>query len=111
MTEQETRRQFVIPDVSKMYNPNKAGPDYIKNDARGRDLWGRLAFNTGILWLGGFALFGAAGAAQGWRSAANPSFKVRINSVMNGFSKSGSKYGNALGVIGWLHNLSILFSC
>ena len=79
---------------------NSSEPDYLKYNIKGRDIGGKIFFNSGLAWLGGFAGAGAYGFAEGWRNAANPSFRVKLNSVMNGISKRGSKAGNALGAIG-----------
>lgn len=79
-------------------------PEYLKYNIKGRDIFGRLFFNSGVAWLGGFSVAGAYGFAEGWRNAANPSFKVKLNSVMNAVSKRGSKVGNALGTIGMTSN-------
>ena len=61
---------------------------------------GRLFFNTGVCWLGGFLGGGGFGFAEGWRGAANPNLKIRFNSVMNAMSRRGSVAGNSLGIIG-----------
>jgi hypothetical protein len=78
----------------------RKGPDYIAFNTRGRDFYGRLSFNTGILWLGGFAAGGMYGFVEGWKSAASPNYKIRINSVMNGLTRRGSVAGSTLGIIG-----------
>ena len=108
------RNQIFIPDVGRI-DPNKIGsiygipsrngsrePDYIPYNNRGRDIMGRLFFNTGTCWLGAFAGGGCYGFVEGWRGAANPNFKIRFNSVMNAVSRRGSTLGNAVGVIGKL---------
>ncbi|RYH19878.1 hypothetical protein EON65_25405 [archaeon] len=79
-----------------------AGPEYITSNNRGRDIMGRLSFNTGVLWLGGFVGGGAYGFVEGWRTAVNPTYKVRFNNVLNAVSKRGSGLGSSLGVIGML---------
>lgn len=61
---------------------------------------GRLFFNTGVCWLGGFLGGGGFGFVEGWRGAANPNMKIRFNSVMNAMSRRGSIAGNSLGIIG-----------
>lgn len=96
---------FSLPDVSKI-DLNKISPknepDYIPSSIGGRDFYGQASFNTGVMWLGGYVCGGAYGFVEGWRTAANPSFKIRFNSVMNAFNKRGSRAGNALGIIGML---------
>ncbi len=97
-------RNIDIGKIAPVYglpNPNKKSePDYIPYNTRGRDFYGRLAFNTGALWLGGFVAGGLYGSVEGYRGATSPIFKIRLNSVMNACSKRGSKLGNALGIIG-----------
>jgi hypothetical protein len=100
---------YTIPDVGRI-DPGKFGsaygaqknkdPDYIPYNARGRDVMGRLFFNSGVMWLGGFSSGAAYGFVEGWRGAANPNLKIRFNSVMNAMSRRGSTIGNALGVLG-----------
>lgn len=101
--------RFVIPDVSNI-DIKKLGrgtPDYIPSpSARGRDIFQRLFFNTGALFLMGFGGGGAYGSIEGFRAAANPSLRIRINGIINGMSKRGSKIGNALGIIGKLERAS-----
>jgi hypothetical protein len=91
-------------DLNKIYRqrkPTSTGPDYIPyNQRRGRDFYSRLSFNTGIFWLSGFTMGGAYGFVEGWNKAANPTFKIRFNSVLNEFSRRGSNLGSNLGIIG-----------
>jgi len=97
---------FDIPvlDVEKMYrsrsSKSSSEPDYIPYNKKGKEFFPRLAQNTGLFWLGGFAAAGGYGMYEGWRSAVNPNLKVRFNSVLNGLSRRGAKAGNALGVVG-----------
>ena len=51
-------------------------------------------FQIRLLWLGGFGGGGLIGAYRGSSGAANPSFKIRMNAVLNQFSKRGSKAGD-----------------
>jgi import inner membrane translocase subunit TIM23 len=61
---------------------------------------------TGLMWLGGFGGGGVFGMLEGWKGAANPSMKIRMNSVMNSVSKRGSKTANALAMIAFVHTLA-----
>ena len=104
--EEQPRRPIFIPDVGRI-DPRSLGgratnkePDYIPFNTRGRDFMGRLFFNTGVCWLGGFGGGSGYGFVEGWRSAANPNMKIRFNSVMNAMSRRGSIAGNSLGIIG-----------
>eukprot|EP01031_Cornospumella_fuschlensis_P038216 gene38216-46437_t len=83
------------------------GPEYITSHNRGRDIMGRLSFNTGVLWLGGFVGGGAYGFVEGWRTAVNPTYKVRFNNVLNAVSKRGSSLGSSLGVIAFMHTCGV----
>lgn len=80
--------------------PKKNEPEFILSNVRGRDLYGRLSFNTGVLWLGGFTAGSIYGTVEGLRNAGSTSYKVRFNSVMNGISKRGSTLGSSLGILG-----------
>lgn len=102
--DEKKKLPFSLPDVSKIdlnkISPKNSEPDYIPFSKGGRDFYGQASFNTGVFWLGGYVFGGAYGFVEGWRTAANPSFKIRFNSVMNAFNKRGSRAGNALGIIG-----------
>ena len=102
---------FTLPDVSgidmgkmggygKSPSGGKKEPEYIMNNAKGRDIGSKIFLNTGSFWLGGFAAGGLYGFAEGWKSAASPSLRIRVNAVLNGVSKRGSTLGNNLGVLG-----------
>ena len=106
----EERMPLYIPDVGRV-NPRAIGsvygmpaktkqPEYLPYNARGRDVMGRLFFNSGAFWLSGFTAGSIYGFQEGWRGAASPIMRIRFNSVMNGMSRRGSTLGNALGVIG-----------
>lgn len=91
-------------------------PEYIMNNAKGRDIGSKMFLNTGSFWLGGFAAGGLYGFAEGWRGAASPTLRIRVNSVLNGVSKRGSSLGNNLGVLSnnshiCLHVLFVLLTC
>ncbi len=102
---------FILPDVRnldiKKISPQiPSSPDYIPSaSARGRDIFQRLFFNTGALFLLGFSGGGMYGSIEGFRNAVNPSLRIRINSVINGMSRRGSRLGNSLGIIGILYCL------
>lgn len=91
-----------LPDFSKspIYGKKASQPEYIPYNKRGRDFYGRLSFNMGLLWLGGFTGGGFYGFVEGWRNAASPSYKIRFNSVMNAVSKRGAMFGSSLGIVG-----------
>ena len=69
---EESSSGFNIPDVSHIdanklssrYGKVNKGPEFILPNTRGRDIWGRLTFNTGVFWLGGFAVGGSYGIVE-----------------------------------------------
>jgi hypothetical protein len=83
-----------------IYGRKPSQPEYIPYNKRGRDFYGRLSFNMGLLWLGGFTSGAVRGFVDGWRNAASPAYKIRFNSVMNGMSKTGALWGSTLGIVG-----------
>lgn len=87
-------------DLRKIYKVQNTEPDFIPYNTRGRDIWGRLCFYTGIAWSMGFSAGGVLGVREGLVNAANSSVRIKMNGIMNGVSKHGSTYGSALGVIG-----------
>lgn len=87
--------------IKNFYKPQKPkGPEFLSINTKGRDIYGRLSFNTGIFWLGGFAAGGVYGFVEGFRNAPGHQLRIRMNSVMNGMSKYGSHWGSAIGIIG-----------
>lgn len=110
---QRNRGGYQIPDVGNIdinkltpvYGSKQTtGPEYISSGhKRGRDLFGQLTFNTGVTWLGGYVAGGCYGFVEGWRTAAMPTFKLRMNSVLNAVAKRGGALGNALGVVVGAH--------
>lgn len=97
---------FGVPNANRRSPaPVNAGPEYIAYNTRGRDFYGRLSFNTGVFWIGGFTSGGLYGLVEGWKAAASPNYKIRFNSVMNALSRRGSVLGSTLGVIGKSHAL------
>ena len=111
MSEEEDKNRGtfrpIIPDVSgidmQKLSKHKDEPDFVNYNAKGRDVMSRTFQITGLMWLGGFGGGGLLGAVEGFRGAANPSFKIRMNAVLNQFSKRGSKTGNALAVLACIH--------
>jgi hypothetical protein len=110
--DQKEMSSYGLPDVGsidldKLYGSRKpagAGPDYIPyNQKRGRDWYSRLSFYTGCWWLTGFTLGGLNGTVQGWRNAPNAAFKIKMNSILNGMSREGSKFGSRGAIIGKIH--------
>lgn len=108
--------KYSLPDVggidfgqlSNRYSKKqgKKEPDYIEYNPRGRDIGSRLFYNTGEAWLASFAVGGIWGIYSGFVNSPHPSFKIRINSIMNGVSSKGSTMSNSVGVIG--KNLCII---
>lgn len=103
----DQKSTFSIPDVgnidfNKLAKPlTSSTPDYIPTpSARGRDIFQRLFFNTGGSFLVGYVSGGFLGGFDGYRNAANPSFRIKLNGVINGMSRNGSRLGNSLGIIG-----------
>ncbi len=74
--------------------------DYIPYNKKGRDLTSSLFNNTGLLWIGGMTFGGLYGIGHGFQNRTNPSLKMTMNSVMNGWTKYGSKSANTLSVLG-----------
>mmetsp|Transcript_8286 Transcript_8286/g.12354 ORF Transcript_8286/g.12354 Transcript_8286/m.12354 type:complete len:192 (+) Transcript_8286:5-580(+) len=93
------RPAYGLPSTSGKHS----GPEFIPYNTRGRDVFGRLSFNTGVFWVSGYTFGGCYGLVEGWKAAASPHYLVRFNSVMNSFSRRGTNIGNALGTIAFLH--------
>lgn len=91
----------ISPIYGKPSQKSKS-PEYIPYNRRGRDLYGRLTINTGYFWLGGFVGGGMYGIQEGWRNAASPNAKIRLNSVLNAASRRGAHLASSLGIIGMM---------
>ncbi|WVF70152.1 hypothetical protein IAT40_004940 [Kwoniella sp. CBS 6097] len=67
-----------------------------------------LCVGTGTTYLSGLVLGGMWGAKEGLSRPLgnNPSFKLRINSILNGCTRRGSFTGNSLGVLAIFYNLA-----
>lgn len=106
----ESIPRYTIPnlgniDARKLYGGSRGGkkePEFIENT--GRDSMGHVFFTTGVCWLGGFLGGGAYGSIEGYRASPGTSSRIVFNSLMNGMSKRGSKIGNTLGSIAFLHS-------
>lgn len=75
-------------------------PDYLDYDIKGRGTVEKMFLYSGSAYLTGILSGGVLGARTGWKAAPSPRFWIRLNSVMNGAGKYGSKWGNNMGVIG-----------
>jgi len=69
--------------------------------------WGeRLTFETGVCYLSGIFIGGSIGAVQGWRKPGPTNFKLKMNSILNGSGRLGSRTGNTFGVFALTFSLS-----
>lgn len=70
--------------------------------------WGEnLVFCTGVSYLSGAAAGVARGAFSGLRAAeSGESLKLRVNRVLNGSVKAGTRAGSALGILGMIYAVS-----
>lgn len=75
-------------------------PDYLDYDIKGRGTVEKMFLYSGSAYLTGILSGGVLGGRMGWKAAPSPRFWIRVNSVMNGAGKYGSKWGNNTGVIG-----------
>ena len=74
-------------------------PDYLEFNYRGRPYYEKLFYNAGLAYMAGS--FGGAvfGAFRGLQSAPSDKFRVRVNGLLNGAGKFGSRGGNGMGVL------------
>ncbi|KIS67388.1 putative TIM23 complex essential channel-forming subunit [Mycosarcoma maydis] len=67
-----------------------------------------LCYGTGTTYLSGLAIGGLLGAREGlFRPLGidNPTFRLRLNAVLNQVTRRGSFFGNSAGVIALIYNL------
>jgi import inner membrane translocase subunit TIM23 len=81
-------------------------PDYLDYDIKGRGTVERMFLYSGSSYLTGILTGGILGGRTGWKTAPSPRFWLRLNSVMNGAGKLGSKWGNNAGVFALMYSLS-----
>ena len=86
-------------DLSKL-QPQQDNVEYLEGfNAKGRSIFERLSYNTGICYLSGTMLGGLYGGVEGLQNAPSRKFKIRLNSFLNACGKRGSRAGNALATV------------
>lgn len=83
----------------------RAQPDYLDYDQKGRGLTVTLFANTGVNYLLGTTIGGLFGLQKGIRSTPSSKFKIQVNSILNNCGRYGSKIGNSFGVFAVLYSL------
>ena len=73
---------------------------------KGRDLYQRLSYNTGVSYLSGICLGGLYGAVEGVQNAPSTKFKIRLNSFLNSAGKRGSRAGNMLATLAMMYSMT-----
>ena len=74
-------------------------PDYLEYNFKGRPYLEKLFFNTGFAYLGGSVAGCVFGAVNGVSNAPSDKFRVRVNALLTGAGKYGSRAGNSMGVL------------
>ncbi|KAN0062482.1 Mitochondrial import inner membrane translocase subunit tim23 [Thecaphora frezii] len=68
-----------------------------------------LCYGTGTTYLSGLAIGGLLGAREGLSrplGVDNPTFRLRLNAVLNQVTRRGSFFGNSAGVVALIYNLA-----
>ena len=103
------QEEIDVRSLGPMFGVSSRGsgrePDYLEYDIRGRGFLERMFFNCGVSYLGGMVGGGIYGAASAYRGQDGASFRVKTNTLLNGFGKKGAGVGNALGA------MALLYSC
>mmetsp|Transcript_19181 Transcript_19181/g.54451 ORF Transcript_19181/g.54451 Transcript_19181/m.54451 type:complete len:193 (-) Transcript_19181:164-742(-) len=84
---------------------SKNQPDYLDYDQKGRGVVVTMFANAGLAYLLGTTAGGVYGFRQGLASTPSTKFRVRLNSVLNGMGKFGSRAGNTVGVFAVMYSL------
>jgi import inner membrane translocase subunit TIM23 len=74
-------------------------PDYLDFNIKGRPYYEKLFYNSGLSYVLGSAAGAAFGASRGYVLAPSDKFRVRVNGLLNGAGKYGSRGGNGMGVL------------
>ncbi|KAJ9474862.1 Mitochondrial import inner membrane translocase subunit TIM23 [Pseudozyma hubeiensis] len=67
-----------------------------------------LCYGTGTTYLSGLAIGGLLGAREGFfrpLGVDNPTFRLRLNAVLNQVTRRGAFFGNSAGVVALIYNL------
>lgn len=93
--------QFDIGTVAPVFgiarDSSSSTANYLPYDIRGRSYSERMMYNTGTSYLLGILGGGLYGTLHGYRESPSHKFKIKLNSVLNGGGKYGSRAGNGLG--------------
>ncbi len=92
--------------VAPLYGVASEEPEYLDYDIKGRGVVERMFLYSGTSYLSGILTGGVYGGRTGYKAAPSPKFWIRLNSLMNGAGKMGSKWGNNAGVIALMYSLS-----
>ena len=89
-----------VGQVAPILGGQTARPDYLPGfNMDGRDFFGESFYNMGLCYGSGILVGGAFGAFQGISNSPSKKMKIRMNSVLNGAGRRGSRTGNALAVM------------
>jgi len=80
-------------------------PDYLDINVKGRGVLEKMFANTGATYLMATFIGGAYGLRSGLAATPNSRFRVKVNSVLNHCGKTGSRAGNAVGVLSLMFTL------
>ena len=78
--------------------------EYLDYNKKGRGWSERMFYNTGMAYGAGVILGGGYGAVEGLRSSPSRRMKIRVNALLNGMGKRGSRVGNAVGAVAVLYS-------
>ena len=78
-------------------------PDYLDYNYRGRPYQEKLFFNAGGSYMSGSLAGAFYGAIRGLRNAPSDKFRVKMNGMLNGAGKFGSRCGNGMGVLAFYY--------
>eukprot|EP00943_MAST-04B_sp_MAST-4B-sp1_P001769 g1769.t1 len=86
-------------DLSKLQG-TEGNAEYLDGfNEKGRSIFERLSYNTGICYMSGTILGGLYGGVEGLQNAPSNKFKIRLNSFLNVCGKRGSRAGNSLATL------------
>lgn len=74
-------------------------PDYLEFDYKGRPYHEKLFFNGGLAYTAGSIGGALFGAMRGFASSPSDKFRLKVNGLLNGAGKFGSRAGNNCGVL------------
>jgi mitochondrial import inner membrane translocase subunit TIM23 len=92
-------------DLGRFRGSGMGGDVEYLDHFKGRSIWERCSYNTGVSYLTGIVLGGVYGGVEGYQNAPVKKAKIRMNSFLNAAGKRGSRAGNSLATVAMMFSI------